>query len=182
MKKTSLLMLLTITCALTLFSACGGGGGGASGPSQPTTAVLTLSTAVTGTIPAGTSINSYVVTVTLPAGATVKASPDGINPAKLVTDPGVVTPAGSASGSVFSAIYTAATPTLPGTIKVYVSSGTGFGPGDFCTINCDISAGSYPSASDFAQVSLDDATGIDASNTTVTLTNELAPAVAAAIN
>ena len=187
MKKISLSSLLTFAVALTTLSACGGGGGGggASGvsiPSQPTKAVLTLSTAVTNTIPGTTTINSYDVTVTLPAGVTVKASPDSINPALLIADPGVVTPTGSASGSSLSAIYAAATDIMPGTVKIHLASGTGFSPGDFCTIACDISSGTHPRASDFAAPILDDATGLDASVSTVMLTGDLSVTVTAVIN
>src|SRR5512144_3040812 len=91
MKK--ILNLLILALALTTFSACGGGGGGGSNPTpQPTTAVLTLSTAVIGTIPAPTVITGYDVTITLPAGVTVKSS----TPPQ--TDNGVVV--GSGNGAV----------------------------------------------------------------------------------
>jgi len=140
---------------------------------QPTTAVVTLSTAVTGAIPPTTTINGYDVTITLPAGVTVKASPDSVNPAILVTDPNVVTAVGSASGSTIDAVYTAAAGGLPATVKVHVISASGFSAGDFCTITCDIATGSNPLASDFAQPTLEDATGLDASVSTVNLTGVL---------
>jgi hypothetical protein len=93
MKENYLRKLVIIAFCLSLIAACGGGGGGVS-VSQPSTAVLTLSTAVTGTIPAGTTINSYLATITLPAGVTVKTEPGS-----SATAAGVVTASGQASGA-----------------------------------------------------------------------------------
>jgi hypothetical protein len=171
MKKTSLSTLLILALGLAMLSACGGDSSSAPLPSQPTMAVLTLST--TGSIPDGTSVNSYEVTITLPDGVTVKASPDNVNPAKLVTNPGVVTAAGTASGALISGDYTPATDTSPGTVKVYVASANGFDPGVFCKVKCNLAAGHSPKASDFTPLTLDDATGIDASLSTVILTGQL---------
>ncbi len=184
MKMKSLLNLLMLVGALIILPHCGGGGGGGGNntPPQPTTAVLTLSTAVTGTIPATTTINGYDVTITLPAGVTVKASPDSVNTAILVADPTMVTATGSASGSQISAVYTAAAGGMPATVKVHIVSASGFSAGAFCTITCDISAGTNPSASDFIQPTLDEATGFDVSDSTVNLTGDLSLAVAAVIN
>jgi len=177
MKNISQSSLMIIALALALLSACSGSGGGEGDnnnvPVQPTNAVLTLSTTVTGAIPATTTINSYDVTITLPEGVTVKASPDSINPSVMTTDPGVVTPTGNASGASVSAIYTAANGGNPGTVKVHIASGTGFSAGKFCTINGDVAAGAYPAPADFLAPTLDDATGIDASVSTVILTGEL---------
>jgi hypothetical protein len=135
-------------------------------PSQPTTAILTLSTA--GSIPAGTTINSYVITITLPAGVTVKSTAN-----QPETDDGVVTAAGTATGASTLGVYTPATDTSPGTVKVYVASANGFDPGVFCNVKCNLSAGQRPNASDFVPLTLDDATGMDASLSTVILTGEL---------
>jgi hypothetical protein len=175
MKRITLLSLLIIGLGLSLLSACGGGGS-SSTPLQPTSAVLTLSTAVTGTVPAGTTINSYNVTITLPAGVTVKTMLNS-----SATGTGVVTASGMASGAVIDGVYTAATGTFPGTVKVYVASATGFAAGEFCKVNGDIAAGHYPKASDFVQPTLDDATGIDASVSTVILTGELSLSATAVI-
>ncbi len=183
MRKISLLSLLMLALALTtIIAACGGGGGGGTTVPQPTTAVLTLSTAVTGTIPAGTTINSYHVTITLPAGVTVKST---VNPP--ATDDGVVVASGMASGASVDGVYTAATGTFPGKVDVYIVkvdpiTGAGFNPGEFCKVNCNIAAGSYPSASSFAQPTLDDATGVDVSISTVILTGQLALSETAVVN
>jgi hypothetical protein len=169
MKTKSILNLLLGTLMFTLVSACGGGGGGSNiTVTQPSTAVITLSTNVIGSIPATTTINSYNVTIILPEGVTVKST---VNPPE--TDANVVIATGNAAGASISAVYTAASGTLPGTLKIYVASAAGFDAGEFCKVSCDISSGHYPTASDFVPPTLDDATGIDASVSTVTLTNDL---------
>lgn len=151
MKKTSLLSMLILALALSTLAACGGGGGSDSvtipqpTTPQPTTAVLTLSTAGTGTIPADTIITGYDVTISLPAGVTVKST----TPPQ--TDAGVVTdyPAGSLPPT---AVYSAATGSIPGKVRIVIVSGTGgYGAGVFSKVNCDIAAGHYPNASDFQQ-------------------------------
>jgi hypothetical protein len=184
MKKLSLSSVMICALSLTVLAACGGGGGGGGGVTitQPTTAVLTLSTAVTGTIPATTTINGYDVTISLPAGVTVKATPDSINPGKLVTDPGVVTD--NPAGSYIESVYSAATGTFPGLVKVHVVSATGFAAGTFCKVNGDIAAGHYPTASSFAQPTLDDATGYDtiSSSTVTTLAGQLSLTSTVVIN
>jgi hypothetical protein len=169
MNKIAISSSMIFALTLALLSACGGGGGGGGGVTltQSTTAVLTLSTTVTGTIPASTIITGYDVTISLPAGVTVKATPDILNPAKLVTDPGVVTD--NPAGSYITSVYSAATGTFPGTVKVHVASATGFPAGNFCKVNGDIAAGHYPTASSFAQPTLDSVTGFDI-NTTGTVT------------
>jgi hypothetical protein len=182
MKMKSLLTFFMLAGTLIILPHCGGGGGGGgNNGSTPTTAVLTLSTTVTGAIPATTTINGYDVTVRLPAGVTVEASPDSVNPAVLVTDPNVVTATGNATGAQISAVYTAAVGGTPAMVKVHIVSANGFSAGEFCTIACDISTGTNPSASDFAQPTLDEATGIDSSDSTVNLTSELSLAAAAVI-
>ena len=173
MEKITLRNMLILAFVLSLIAACGGGGGVSNTPSPPTTAVLTLSTAVTGTIPAGTTINSYKVTITLPAGVTVKTMP-GLSE----TAAGVVTASGQASGADLAfGVYTAATGTFPGTVKVFIAqvdpSGAGFDPGEFCKVTGDIAPGVFLNESDFVPPTLDDATGIDASESTVILTGEL---------
>ena len=131
MKKTSLSSLFIFALSLTVLTACGGGGGGGSDapPFQPTTAVITLSTAITGTIP-NTTINGYDVTINLPAGVTIKSA----------------TATGAASGSQIVSTGTT------GNVRILIANGSGFSAGQFSTINCSIAAGSYPKASDFQQV------------------------------
>jgi hypothetical protein len=180
MKKINLATVLILALGLTTLPACGVGGiNGTSPPTQPTTGVLTLSTAVTGTIPTGTTINSYNVTITLPAGVTVKTMLNS-----SATGTGVVTASGMASGAAVEGVYTAATGTFPGMVKIYVASATGFAAGEFCKVNCNIAAGHYPTASDFQLPTLDDVTGFDTvSQSTVTgLTGELSLTETAAIH
>ncbi len=186
MKKTALSSLMVFALTLTLLAACGSGGSGGGGVtvSQPTTAVLTLSTA--GTIPATTTINAYDVTVTLPAGVTVKSSVNA-----PLTDDGVVTATtGTASNITILGVYTAATGTFPGKVKISIINfdpitGAGFDPGPFCKVNGNIAAGHYPTASSFVQPTLDDATGTDLSNpslpSTVVLTGELSLSATAVV-
>jgi hypothetical protein len=173
MKKISLRNIVILSFVLSLFAACGGGGGVSNTPSQPTTAVLTLSTAATSTIPASTTINSYNVTITLPAGVTVKTMPGSSE-----TATGVVAASGQASSALIFGTYSAATGTFPGTVKVYIVkvdpiTGAGFNPGEFCKVTGNIAPGVTISTSDFVPPTLDDASGIDATKSTVLLTGEL---------
>jgi len=183
MKKNSLVRLLMLACALITFSQCGGGGGSTpSPPQQPTTAVLTLSTSITGTFPTTTSINGYDVTITLPAGVTVNASPDSSNPEVLDVSPSVLSATGSASGAIINGTYTAATSGTPATVKVNIASANGISAGAFCTLTCNIAADTNLSASSFTQPTLDAATGFDTTDTTVTLTQDLSLAETAVLN
>lgn len=149
---------------MVLLTACGRVDVTAPQPAQPTAAVLTLSTAVTGTIPSGTTINSYDVTVVLPKGVTVKST---TNPP--VTDNGVVTAVGSAAGSLVVAVYTAPTSIQAGTVKIHIANVAGFSAGEFSVVKCDIAEGTYPTTSDFAPPTLDDATGFDSQSSSTVL-------------
>jgi hypothetical protein len=81
-------------------------------------------------------------------------------PSSSATGTGVVTASGKALGAVINGVYTAATGTFPGTVKVYVYSATGFAAGEFCKVTANIASGS-PTVSSFVPLILDDATGID---------------------
>ncbi len=166
MKRISLTALLILMVSSVILSNCGGGGGGGGGPQQRID-ILTLATSVTGTIPAGTLINGYDVTVTLPSGATVKST---INPPE--TDPGVVTLSPEAAGSLVFSVYTAATSTIPGKIRILLANATGVNAGTFATVQCDIAAGSNPRTSDFSPF-LFSVSGTDITNSSVDLTNQL---------
>jgi len=183
MKKISLSNLLIFALALTTLSACGGGGGGGGGstPPQSTTGVLTLSTAVTGTIPAPAVIAGYDVTITLPAGVTVMST----TPPQ--TDAGVVV--GTVTGAVAGTYNTASYSSATGKVHLLIVSpkGNGFtGAGEFCKVNCNIAAGYHPTAADFQKQTTFKASGIDDPNalkpSTVDLTGQLAMTVAATIN
>jgi hypothetical protein len=157
MKRLSLWGLWIFGIGLVLLSGCGGGSSSTAVPipQPPSTAVVTLSTAVTGTIPAGTTINSYDITIALPPDVTVKTAATSSQ-----TDDGVVTAIDSATGSLVSAVYTKATGSAPGTVKISMASGSGFSAGGFCRITCNIVQGTYPAAPDFS-LNLDAATGFD---------------------
>jgi hypothetical protein len=179
MKKGSLTRLWIPVLALALISACsGGGGGGVSGTTtQPTKAVITLSTAVVNTIPADTIIAGYDITIDLPAGVTVTSTA-----APPRVDDGVVTVVGSAVGSSFEAVYTAATSTISGKVLIQIVKADGFIAGDFAAVTCDIAAGFNPSPSDFPQPVFA-ASGFDTIQiSTVDLTNNLSLTATAVIN
>lgn len=148
MRKNHLSGLLVMLCIPVLLVACGEGGG--SNPVVlPTKATVTLST--TGTLPAGTKIYGIDLMVVLPTGVTAKASPSSANPAVMVTDSGVVTATGAASGadSVLATYLTSST-TPTHQMEIYVTKSDGFTTGEFATVNCDITPGTYPAAADFS--------------------------------
>ncbi len=144
MNKTTLTGLLVLILSLFVISGCGGSGGDdPPTPVQPTTAVVTLMSQGAGTI------HGIGVTVALPAGVTVKASPDPTNSSVMVTDAGVVAASGAAAGAGTNilATYTA---TPSGKVAIHVANAAGFATGEFVTIMCDIAAGSSPAATDFS--------------------------------
>jgi len=153
MNKISLSSLLIFALTLTVLSDCGGGGGGGGGSAPPqhqsTSAVITLSSAVTGAMPANTIIEGYDVTITLPAGVTVRNT---VNPPE--TDLGVVTASGAALGSYSYGDYSIATNTVRILIVANITptNPNGFNAGEFSTVNCEIAAGHFPTASDFQQL------------------------------
>ena len=146
MKKTALSGLLILMIALVAMSGCGK----KHDDSPSTTATIKILSQGTGTI------GAITVTAVLPAGVTVKATPDSVNTAALVTDPGVVEVSGVAVGTntLATGTYTVATASAPGKVMIsMVSLGTnsnGFGPGEFVTVTCDIATGSSPKAEDFS--------------------------------
>src|SRR5262249_8516912 len=75
----------------------------AGSATQPTSPAVVVSLDTTGTLPAGKLIGAIDITLNLPAGVTVKASPSPIDTATLVPDAGVVVLQGAAAtaGSQF---------------------------------------------------------------------------------
>jgi hypothetical protein len=138
---TTKIKLFTLSVGLLLITACsGGGGGGGNGSAVPTKATLKLATFGTGT-----TIYGIDVTVDLAEGVTVKSS------APPLIDPGVVTPSGGAQNfTIATAVYTAASGTVPAKVRILVANTTGFTTGEFCTVNADIAAGHSPKAGDFS--------------------------------
>lgn len=110
-------------------------------------AVVKLSTS--GTLSPGILIGGLQATVSLPAGVTLRA--DFSNGQLLA---GVVTASGVASGSLATAKYVAASGATPGTVTLALISSSGFGVGEFMTINCDVAAGmNVPTPSQFVVIS-----------------------------
>jgi hypothetical protein len=137
------------TVAVVAMFGCGGGGGGAA---QPTTATLKLISEGA----AGTKISGVEVTVVLPAGVTVKATPSAANPALLVTNTGVVVLSGATAANPaafidlkMEPIYTPATNTTPGKVKIMIPAKVDFDLGEYVTVNADIAAGTFPTVTDF---------------------------------
>jgi len=160
----NLLGMFFAVAVMALFG-CGGGGGGAAAP--PTKATLKLSTAGT----AGTTIAGIQVTVVLPKGVTVAATTT-IDPTTMETNAGVVLLSGAAVAdpAAFSqlkptAVYTPATATTPGKVKIGLAAQKDFNLGEFVTLNTDIAAGNVPVATDFT---LEGFTAFDANGAAIT--------------
>ena len=144
MKRTTVILLLLATT--TILSACGGGGGG----STPAATTATIKISTQGTFPLGTLIGGINVTLVLPAGVTVKATPDPVNTSVLVTDSGVVISSGVAvSNSTILATYSAATSSVAGTVNIQIANPNGFVKGEFVTVSAGIATGN-PTASNFS--------------------------------
>jgi hypothetical protein len=146
MKLRIMLIAVTTMLLFVTFSGCRhkhSGGGAAAG--QPTQAVVTLFSSGTLTT-AVSGIGAIEVTIELPALVTVKSS------ATPTTDIDVVVPSGAAAGleSLATGIYTAATSTLPATVRVLLTNTkvNGFGTGEFAAVTCDLN-GANPAAGDF---------------------------------
>lgn len=138
MNLRTLLRSALVSITVLAFFGCGGGGDGGGGtPSTGTQAVVTLSTQ--GTLPPGTNIGGIDCTVQLPSGVTCKSDATGL------TDATAAVASGAAEGGTLVGNFTAAT----GKVRIAVIKTSGFGPGEFATLNLDLS-GAAPSASDFS--------------------------------
>lgn len=144
-------ILICGVLALVLMTlvACGGGGGGGGGetnqPSAKTTASLVIN--LTGTLPVSAAISGADFTVTLPASVT----PKNINGA---VEPGVVAPSGTFTGSTLSpqVVYTAATPSAAGTLKIILATSIPAGAtqvGEVARITLQLANGVAPTVSSF---------------------------------
>lgn len=144
MKHTILFSMLI--GALLVFTGCGGGGGdggGGGAAQQPTTIAVALTT--TGTLPSGNLIRGIDVTLNLPAGVTVNASPSAVNPSVLVPDSNVVVLQGGAVGADKSGItYSSGKVNLILIIPSGISTGS-----NFAVVNCIVPAGISVSSSNF---------------------------------
>jgi hypothetical protein len=166
MSGKNLMHMLIAGIALIMVGACGGHGGSDTAATQPTTAVVKLSTS--GTLATGVQLGAIDITAVLPEGVTLKAVPDTINADMLLTDDGVVTATGAAGAgtTALSGVYTAATSTTPGAVRLVLVNVPGFGIGEFCTVTADIAAGVAVTAADV--VSLATFTARDESGNLIT--------------
>jgi len=156
MKKTTHFSLLALVLVAAILGGCGGSSSDTPAivttttTTTATTAVLTLMTSGTlSTSGTGTRIGTVQVTVSLPAGVTIKASPFSAGSTTMVADAGVVTASGAASGADLAmAIYRSGASSTH-MVDVYIVKNSGFSTGEFATVNCDIASGYTPVAADF---------------------------------
>jgi len=135
-------MSLVLAAALGLLPGCGGGSGG-SAAAAGTGPTITLNPSVQGTLAPGTRIGSLDLTLSLPAGVTVKADSNG-----QVLD-SAVQPSGAAAGALAVAAYTPADATHPGRLRIILIQAGGFSTGAFGTIRCDLAGVPAPAAAAF---------------------------------
>ena len=140
---------------------------------QPKFAELYISTQGT----TSTLIKSIDVTICLPSGVTVKATPDVGNPSILITNPGVVGVSGVAiaGNPTATGLYTAATASAPGKVMVHVADSAGFATGKFVAVSCDVANGSFPNVADFSLIDFKpvDLNGVAITGLTVGFTAEI---------
>lgn len=139
-------VLLAIT--ICLLAACGD-----EGVTTTTTAndpallsrIATLKLTTSGT--ASASLAGIGVTVTLPDGVTPSLNADGSVAATVEAVSGVAAP-----GTVLAPVYTPASGTSKGTLRIVLAANStaGFGAGEFATLELVVAAGANPVQSDFA--------------------------------
>jgi hypothetical protein len=157
MKIRLLLNAVVSLAALTLFGCGGGGGGSATSPpgTEPppggfTAGVLTISTVSTPPLPAGTTINGIDMTITLPAGVTVKA-----DAASGAADPSILVMSGAAA-ALTNTIALGKYDKTANTLRVIVANvQPGFAAGEFMKVNFD----GYPSGTETFTVVLNQVSG-----------------------
>ena len=112
--------------------------------STATTAIIKISTS--GIPASGTALSGVGITITLPTGVTVKANSDGSVASGVVTASGVA--ANNTSGV---STYIPASGSTPATLSMIIAStlASGFGVGEFVTVNADIASGYTPQQADF---------------------------------
>jgi hypothetical protein len=143
MTKCILRYLFVNMCLLAL-AACGGGDGTAVQPTVYTTAVLKIE--LSGVLPADVAIAGAGFTLTLPA-STTPALTDG------AVANGVVAPSGTfAGGTQLPPVYTAATTSTPGAVRIARASSSDAGvtqTGEVATVTLQLSNGAVPTAESF---------------------------------
>jgi len=133
-----------LIAAMALFTGCGGGSSGSPAPATAVPAsTFTLKPSLQGLLASGTSIGSIDLTLSLPAGVTIKADSNG-----QALD-GVVTPSGIAAGSLAVARFTPADASQRAKLRIVLINAKGFPTGEFATVRCDLIAGSAPVLGDF---------------------------------
>ena len=137
----SLVMALT----LLIVAACGGGGGSGGGGGNPTAAALKIN--LTGSLPASTAISGAGFIITLPANVTAATTGGTVASS-------VVSLSGTFAGSTVppQVLYTAATSTTLGTIKVILASSAAAGVtqvGEVATVALLLANGAAPTAASF---------------------------------
>jgi hypothetical protein len=138
-----------ILLCISLLAACGGGSTAPTGtettPSlTPQSKTATIKLAASGTPSA--QLAGIGITITLPDGVTPALASDGSVATSVVTISGVAAP-----GNILAPIYTPATGSTKGTLRIILASqaAAGFGAGEFATISLTSTAASNPVAADF---------------------------------
>jgi hypothetical protein len=147
----NILIYLAMTLALLTLAACGGGGGGDNGtagqnpqPTAKTTAALKIN--LTGTLPDSAAIAGTDFTLTLPANVTPAMTNGAVST-------GVVSLSGTfAGGTQTPPVYTAATESAPGTLKVILVNPINSGVtqvGEVATITLQLANSAAPTTGSF---------------------------------
>jgi hypothetical protein len=140
-----LLKYLSLTLTLLTLAACGGGGGDSS--SVPTTyTTATVRIALSGTLPANRAIAGAGFTLALPADVT-PATTNGIIASSVVTPSGTF-----AGGALIQPVYTPATATTAGSVRIAVANAAPAGVtqvGEIATVTLKLANGAVPTAAAF---------------------------------
>jgi hypothetical protein len=148
MKRT--IISMTLLCGLSVLSACWGDWSGStstSGRPRLPTAVVKLS------LPApGADVYSIVATITLAPDVTVKdnESPPRVNSREIW----VAKADGGATNALVDAIYTAATESTPGTVRIGIIDSDSITPDEACNVNVYNFTGAALAAGEFSVTEL----------------------------
>lgn len=151
MKYLHFLRILPFLAAMALIWGCGNGGG----DSDSVRKTVSLSAAAKG----------LEITIVLPDGVTVRADASGTPFAGVVT----VTGANAALTNNYSySLYTPASGSTKGRIRIVLMTDSVFQPGEFFTIACDVAAGVAVTPGQFSYENLKvfDANGAEISGPT----------------
>jgi hypothetical protein len=134
-----------ILILLSLLAACGGGNGASTTDTLPLTGRTAILKLTAGGTPSA-NLAGVGITVTLPDGVTPALKSDG-----SVADTVAVVSGVAAPGTFLTPVYTPASGTTKGNLRLILASSiaAGFGAGEFATLTLNASAGSNPVAGDF---------------------------------